>query len=320
MKDANPRKIGLFVIGGVVLVIGSLVLFSSQNLFTPKRQFVAYFQQSVNGLSVGAPVRMRGIPVGLVTRVDGIYHPELGDMIPQLTLEIYPETLENAILEEGEYTLFPLLLARGLRARLKSSSLLTGQLYVALDFYPGTEERYLGGKKHKYPEMPTTDSGLEQVIAKLSELPVQELVVRAIRTLESVEEVLRDPHIDETLAALPQLLRNADSAVVSAKRLMDGELVQLLQEANRMLVVARESVETLASDITDDTLVQLNSTLDEFESTLLLLQQRLDRKDPLSQELLITIREAGIAFRSVRDLAEELEQNPESLVWGKERR
>jgi len=317
MNEANPKIIGLFVIGAFVLVIGSLVLFSSQDLFTPKRMFVAYFQQSVNGLNVGAPVRFRGIPIGEVINIEGIYHPDTGDMIPRLTIEFLPETMENAVVEEGEYTLFPALLASGMRARLKSASLLTGQLYLALDFYPDTEERYLGGRNDRYPEIPTLDSGLDQVIAKLSELPIQELVLRAISALEAIEDVLKNPYIGEALAALPPLLEDADSTVVTLKLLMDREIVNTLREANQTLAVTRDSLVTLTTAINEESLVKLNSTLAEFEATSLLLQERLDNEGPLAHELLATLREIGAAARSMRDLADTLEEHPESLIRGK---
>ena len=64
MKEANPKLIGVFVIGGLALFVAALLFLSSRDLFTPKSIFVAYFQQSVNGLNVGAPIRFRGIPVG----------------------------------------------------------------------------------------------------------------------------------------------------------------------------------------------------------------------------------------------------------------
>ena len=317
MNEANPKLIGLFVIGAIALVIGSLVLFASQDLFTPKRIFVAYFQQSINGLHIGAPVRLRGIPIGEIIKIEGDFKPGTGDMIPRLTMEIYPEIMQNAVVEEGEYTLLPALLARGLRARLKSNSLLTGQLYLALDFYPGTEERYMGGGNDPYPEMPTIDSGLDQAIAKLSELPIHELVLRASSTLEAIEDLLRNPYIGQALAALPPLLEDADSTVVSLQQLMERDVVNTLGEANETLAVTRESLVTLTASVNEESLVKLNSTLAEFEATTVLLQERLDSKDPLTQELLGAIREIGAAARSVRDLADALEENPESLVRGK---
>ena len=110
MKEANPKLIGVFVIGGLALFVAALVFLSSRDLFTPKSIFVAYFQQSVNGLNVGAPIRFRGIPVGEVLQIDGVYDPDTGNIIPRLTLEFHPETLENAGVAEGEYTNSPAFL------------------------------------------------------------------------------------------------------------------------------------------------------------------------------------------------------------------
>jgi len=317
MKEASPKLIGVFVIGALVLLIASLVLFSSQDLFTPKRFFVAYFNQSVNGLNVGAQMRFRGIPVGEVLKIDGVYDPETGNMIPRLTLEFHPETMENAVVEEGEYTLLPFLLARGMRASLKSASLLTGQLYVALDFHPGTPERYLGSGLDEYPELPTIDSGLDQAIAKLSGLPIEELFVRMNGALSAVEDLLRNPHIDESLAALPTLLTDADTTLVDLRQYINRDLADATQNASRALTVARTSLQSLTQTISDETLVQVDATLAELENTLKKVHQHLEANDPLMYELLGALHEIASAARSVRDLADTLEEHPESLVRGK---
>jgi paraquat-inducible protein B len=317
MKAANPKLIGVFVIGGVMLLVIALVLFSSQDLFTPKRIFVAYFQQSVNGLNVGAPVRFRGIPVGEVRKIDGVYDPETGLMIPRLMMEFHPETLENAVVEEGEYTLLPLLLERGLRASLKSASLLTGQLYVALDFHPDIPERYLGTGSDEYPEMPTIDSGFDEALAKLSELPVEEMIVRVSNAFSAAEDLLRNPHIDEILAVLPTLLTDTDSTVVDLRQFINRDLTDAAQTASRTLAVARTSLQSLTQTINDETLVQVDSTLTELENTLQLVHTHLETNGPLMYELLAALNEISNAARSVRDLADALEEHPEALIRGK---
>lgn len=317
MKKANPKLIGAFVIGGLALVVMALVLFSSQDLFTPKRFFVAYFQQSVNGLNIGASVRFRGIPIGEVLQIDGVYDPETGNMIPRLTLEFRPETMKNATVEEGEYTLLPFLLDRGMRASLKSASLLTGQLYVALDFHPGTPERYLGSGIDEYPELPTIDSGLDQVIARLTELPIEELIAHLSSALAAAEDLLRHPRVEESLTVLPTLLTDADLTVVDLRNFINRDVADVAREASQMLVAARSALQSLSTTITEESLVQVNSTLTEFEETLQLLNERLDANDPLMHELIAALREIGSAARSVRDLADALEEHPESLVRGK---
>ncbi len=298
MKEANPKLIGVFVIGGIILAVGAIVIFSTQDFFTPERKFVAYFEQSINGLNVGAPVKFRGIPVGEVVEIDGIYDPETGGVIPRLTLKFLPESLVNARVEEGEYTLLPSLLKYGLRASLKSQSILTGQLYVALDYHPDTPERRLGGNKDEYPELPSLDSGLDEMMAKLKDLPLEEVLVRAASALEAAEELLRNPKISESLDSLPPLLADADLAVIDLRKFVNDNLSIVASEATRTLMLASENFV-------------------ELEATLQLLQKRLDRDDPLTREIVRTLRELGSASRSVRELADFLEEHPEALLKGK---
>jgi paraquat-inducible protein B len=317
MKAANPKLIGFFVVGAAFLVVSALVLFSSQDLFTPKRKFVAYFQQSVTGLNIGAPVRFRGIPVGEVINIDGVYDPQTGNMIPRVILEFRPETLENASVEEGEYTLFPLLLENGLRASLKSASLLTGQLYVAMDFHPGTPVRSLSRSKEEYPEMPTIDSGFDEALAKLSDLPIEEVLSRAGAALAAAQSVLEDPNIGSSLEALTIFLKDADESVVDLRHFMRSDVGATLAEVNKTLASTRESVSSLSTRATEETLPKFDLAMEQMAQTLALARQRLGRDDPLNHELLDALREAGAAARSMRALADYLEEHPEALLKGK---
>ena len=123
--------------------------------------------------------------------------------------------------------------------------------------------------------------------------------------------------IDESLAELPTLLTNADLTIVDLRHLINRDVVPLAREATQTLVVARDALQSLSTTITEESLVQVSSTLTEFEKTLQLLQERLDANEPLMHELTAALREIGDAARSVRDLADALEEHPESLVRGK---
>ena len=324
MKEANPKLIAVFVIGGVFLLVTAMIIFSSQDLFTPKRKFVAYFQQSVNGLNVGSAVRFRGIPVGEVIDISGVYNPDNGGMIPKIIIEFLPETLENALVKEGEYTLFPLLLKNGLRASLKSSSILTGQLYVAMDFYTDKPERYLGNMNEEYPEMPTFDSGLDQVIAKLTDLPLQEALASATNAFKSIDKVLSNPGIPNAIDSLNTFMVDADSTVLDAQEFINEDLRTGVKELKTTLIDTRGSIGTVAREfasvtnkLTNESLVGIENAMTELQATLITAKSRLRDKDPLNLELQATLREIKRATHSAGSLAEYLEEHPEALLQGK---
>ncbi len=317
MKQNNPSIIGLFVIGGATLLMTAIALFSSQDFFTPKRQFVVYFQQSVSGLSVGAPVQFRGIPVGQVIKIEGIYDPKTGNMIPRIMIEFRPESLENAVVQEDEYTLFPALLANGLRASLKSASLLTGQLYVSLDFQPNTEERYLGTGNDDVPEMPGLDSGFDEALAKLSELPLQEVLMRVSSALSAAEELMSNPDLSAALQKLPALLGHTDEAVVAVQDFVSGDLSIVAHDASAMFASTSNSLEDISNTLSTETLLQLSEVLSQAAETLQLAKTRLDPSDPVTLELLATLRNISAMSRSFRDLADTIEEQPESLLRGR---
>ncbi len=260
MKQANPRLIGAFVLGGIALAVAALVLLSSQDLFAKKRRFVMYYQQSVKGLRLGAPVQLRGVPIGEVIAIDGIYEPERATITPRVTIEVKPETLLNVELPDdpSQYPVLPALESHGLRASLRSQSLLTGQLYVSLDFFPDKPVRKLGGEVDIYPEMPTIDSGLDQTLSMLQDLPIKEALLQATETLAAVERLMEDPMIAEAIRNFDAVAEATDDLVIevqgTAARLSerladDGALNQELLTVLREISSAARSVRKLADEL-----------------------------------------------------------------------
>ena len=305
MKQANPRLIGAFVLGGIALAVAALVLLSSQDLFAKKRRFVMYYQQSVKGLRLGAPVQLRGVPIGQVIAIDGIYEPERATITPRVTIEVKPETLLNVELPDdpSQYPVLPALESHGLRASLRSQSLLTGQLYVSLDFFPDKPVRKLGGEVDTYPEMPTIDSGLDQTLAMLEDLPIEEALLQATETLAAAETLI-ESLADQTLAKLQSLpieeaLVQATETLAAVERLIEDPMVA---EAIRDFGVVAEDTDKLVIEV---------------QAAAARLSKTLADDGALNQELLTVLREISSAARSVRKLADELERSPESLLRGK---
>ena len=260
---ARPAIVGGFVLGALALAAAAVILFGGSRLFATTSRAVTFFEGSVAGLDVGAPVTFRGVRLGSVTSVALNFDPATRTATIPVTIEIEPDriTWEGARPSRADYGH---LVATGLRAQLASQSLVTGQLRVDLDFRPDTPIRIVGAETD-LPEIPAIPSELEQLRSKLTELPLRDLVDSAQRALGAVDRLAT--HLDaqvgtvadavdsaagaatKTLTtaddALAQVrdatktsLRNADALVADARRQLEGrggELSRLLTDLDRSL-------------------------------------------------------------------------------------
>lgn len=343
MKRANTKLIGIFVFGAILLTAGSLFLFGSRDIFQKKRYFYAYFEQDVNGINVGAPIKFRDIEVGSVKSIVGMYDTETSIVTPRILLEFHPETLQGAKVAKGEYTLFQPLLQQGMRASLRSQSFLTGQLYVSLDFYENRPIRNLGADSDKYPEMPTIDSGLTEIFAAFEDLPLDALVVQLTNTLDSLDQVLANEGISESASYLPTLFKDIDTMINAigvftatelppttaqlraTLRTGDDSMTTLTDKlANETLVTLDDSMKTLTDKLSQETLVNLSSTMQQFEvtmsqleATLGTVQIQVDPNSPISNELTTMLREMQATASQLRTFTQYLETHPEALLRGR---
>ena len=194
MSKANPAVIGGFVIGAIALLVIGLLVFGGTSWFKTQTRYVAYFPGSVKGLRVGANVDFRGVTIGQVTQINVNYNPTDQQFRIPVVMEFDPGRIE--IVGDGQAVEsrqdIQGLIEAGLRAQLQSESLLTGLLFVNLDFRPKTPVKLTHGHE-PYPEIPTIESGLEQIQQSAGDIAQQlpGLISRLNAILGSIDEGLK---------------------------------------------------------------------------------------------------------------------------------
>jgi paraquat-inducible protein B len=204
-KSVNPMAIGGFLIGGLALLITALLVFGGGQLLKPKLHWVVYFDSSLNGLNVGAPVKVQGVQVGTVKEIVLQMDLKHNRLMKPVVLEIEPgslvnpqgEALQPALTDQERHERLQRFIDAGLRARLEIQSLLTGLLYVDLNFYPNYEARLTGLNYKDYPEVPaiptTVDEvkgALEEVVKKVKDMPLDSMVRDLSATLAEIRLIV----------------------------------------------------------------------------------------------------------------------------------
>lgn len=320
---AHPRAIGAFVLGAVALVLAAIVVFSAGDWFARRDRFTVYFPGSVRGLNKGAAVTFRGIKVGEVADVKAVL---TGRPDPPIQIEVVIE-IKGDIVESPPGVPRPFeratplefakgLIERGVRARMMSASLLTGQRYIDLDFLPQEPARF-AGLNPRYPELPTTPTSMEklgdkaeQFFAKVAELPLDDMLDDVRKALAAVRGVLESPGFKEFFA----------SANRSAKT-----LESVLEEAASTLKVADDTLVTLKGEVGQtggqarQTLQQLRDTLDRAEATFATLERTLQGTDDTRLTASHSLEELTRTMKALRNLVDYIQTHPEAVVLGKER-
>ncbi|MHC1730303.1 MAG: MlaD family protein [Syntrophobacteraceae bacterium] len=330
-KQANTKVIGGFVVGAIVLVIAGIVLFGSGKLLTKQKKFVLFFEDSVSGLSIGAPVDFRGVKVGTVTDVSVVL--EKGDLSLRIPvfIELEPERIKfeaseselmKMVEKKGTKNLIELLAKQGLRAQLVMQSFVTGQLGIHLDFFPDKPLRLVGAEAG-YTEIPTIGSSLSELAKTVQNLPLGDIANQLIKTLSSIEKLVDSPEIRETVVSLNQTVKAAHSLLSN----VDGQVKPLASSTDLTLVEIRKTFGLAGKLIVDldsrvpHLLASLEDSSKAAGTTLRGAHKTLDGlagdNSPVRLELMKTLTEFSAAARSFRVLAQYIETHPEALVRGK---
>lgn len=207
-KKANKALIGGFVVGAIVLLIVSVVVLGSGSLFKRTNRYVLFFDGSIKGLSVGAPVILRGVKIGTVRDIHLVYDPTIEDLVTPVVIEIESSRIKNAPkrLSIDDYKE---LIKSGLRARLDIQSFITGQLMIGLDFYEDKPAN-LHEIFKKYPEIPTLPTSPD-IFQLMDELPIKDMADDLRETVAGLSKLVNSEGsygLNSTLKELSQAARS----------------------------------------------------------------------------------------------------------------
>jgi paraquat-inducible protein B len=247
------------------------------------------FRESIRGLAVGAPVEMKGLTIGEVTKIKAELTKGSNNLAMLVNIRFYPERIKphkpgisDQLKSESSRKLLNSMVKNGLRAQLKSGSLLTGQMYVALDFFDDLPPAKINWNGNP-PELPTTvgmmaqfQGSLMKIVAKLEKMPLEQMAGDVQTTIKT---------LDTTLKSADKLLKNIDTNIVPEARLVMEETRKTLDGANKALNEVKQTISSEGS---------------------------------LQVDLRETLRELGKAAQSLRLLGDYLERNPEALIRGKQ--
>jgi len=259
-------------------------------------RYALFFNESLRGLSVGAPVTILGLPAGEVTAVGLDLEPKTLRVRGRVEIVSYPErlvarlnqnqTAEGQALIRSERQRRALMQGlveqRGLRAQLRSGNLITGQLFVAFDFFPDAAKAKVdwGHDPVELPVVPGTAQDLEPkitgIVAKLDKLPYEAIGTKLTRALSSLNQTLQDTS---------KAINRIDSDVTP-------------------------ELKTIVTDVRN-TIASADGVLRNTDATLV------GKDAPAQQDLRDALQEIARAARSLRVLTDYLERHPEALIRGK---
>ena len=269
---------------------------SNEVTYDFKQYYLMYFDQSVRGLSPGAPVEILGIKVGEVVRVELQFDQTTLEFLIPVLVYFEPERLNLLITEQGtvvrgeakaeeilenskimqlKKSVVEKLIAKGFRAQLKTGNLLTGQLYVDLANYPDASPEELRTEEG-YTVFPTIPAPLEQIINRVDNI------------LKKVEQVPFDKIGKDLQAAIESLTKTLDE------------------------------IKDMSGNINNETIPKINAALDQMQEAMEGVGSTLGPDSALNYNARQVTNELSLAIRSIRSLLEYLERDPQALILGKE--
>jgi paraquat-inducible protein B len=320
-KPASPRLIGAFVVVGVLLALVIVGFVGSFRAFNARQTFVVYFDSSVNNLNVGAKVKWKGVPVGQVSDIRIRWNQsELSTAVP-VFVEI---DLDRLGMELDDPEVLRQEVANGLRARMDLDSIISGMLYIELNYIPNAGAPVFIEKDPLTPEIPVVASPLDaigdlvfKIAENVSNIDFKRISDNLNTSLENLNRVIAD--LDA--AGMSRSIKSAANSVTSLAG--SPKVLELLENANKTVAEFR----TLAEDMSavgkplpgqiSELSAQARKTMESIQLAADQLRTTSAENSEVVTSLNGALRELTAAARAANDLAGFLERNPNALISGR---
>ena len=330
-RKANPTLIGAFVLGALALAVVTTLLLAGGSWFGERRQHIMYFEGAAQGLQIGAPVVFLGVKVGTVKQIQLGLDPQSRRFLVPVMIELEPQVVRTRggePIDLRDRATVRQLVERGLRARLRMQSLLTGQLYVDLDFHPD-KPAIFAALDPELSEIPTIRTAGQELTTKLEGFPMDKFLADVAGISSAANHLMSAPatqelprRLDATLRHLESLAARFDAQggpILNDVRGNLGELHKALlaaQAALAKLDTAADRVGELARS--DSAMVgNLTKASEELAKAASAVHSLTEQESPTVTSVNAALKEITRAADALRLLAETLEQQPDAIWRGK---
>lgn len=300
----NKTLVGAFVLGSVMLIGLAFFLLGYGNFGKQQTAFALFFDSSLRGLNIDSPVFFKGVSVGRVRSIYIVPHAEEDSFDTVVIIEL-DEKLGgvDSFNEDRNFLSFIQderymkgLIDKGLRAKLTTASLITGQLVIEL-IMVNNPEPLKEIEKQKYDNMiqiPTLPNVIESILSNFEGLPFREISIEFLQLLENINNALAEVNVQE-------LNKNLNKALVGMQK-AENDAQNAIKEYNNIALLLKDKVPSILQHFT--VFAKNSSKMTQDDSALM-------------QELFLTLQALRDAANSISYLAELLENQPDALIFGK---
>lgn len=325
----SPAIVGAFVIGAFALGLIALLSFGSISLFSKPQRFIVYFNESIHGLELGSPVKLRGVRVGRVVDLNVQYDQTLRRSVVRVLCEFNRDIItdgKGGMVDVSSREVLQELIDQGLRAQLGVIGLATGLLYVELDFldpaeYPDTHPQ----TDLKYARMPAVPSAISEFQASLTEILARVKQVDIAGMAREFSGLLADVRRQVNAVEADQLVAQWTQAAESINALATSpETAAVLTNLNAAAVELRTVLARLDGQIDPagenlaKTLEETRRTMETFNATAQTLRRFIHAQRNLGGDADQALSKLAAAADAVQRLADYLERNPQALLTGRQ--
>lgn len=330
-RKANPTLIGAFVLGALALAVVTTLLLAGGSWFGERRQHIMYFDGAAQGLQVGAPVVFLGVKVGTVKQIQLGLDPQSRRFLVPVMIELEPQVVRTRggePIDLRDRATVRQLVERGLRARLRMQSLLTGQLYVDLDFHPD-KPAIFAALDPELSEIPTIRTAGQELTTRLEGFPMDKFLADVAGISSAVNQLISAPATQELPRRLEATLRHLESLAARFDA-QGGPILNdvrgNLAELHKALLAAQAAlakVDTAADRVgeltrSDSTMVgNLTKASEELAKAASAVRSLTEQQSPTVAGVNAALKEITRAADALRLLAETLEQQPDAIWRGK---
>ena len=317
----SPAAIGMFVMAASIIAVAAVMVFGAAKFFSRTENFISFFSESVNGLDVGAPLKYKGVKIG---KVEGIFISSSKNIKESSVSVVYSIDIDQLRRKTGtdfkDYSdWMDEQIAEGLRAKLNYQSIVTGMLYIELDFIADKGEKYdlkYGGTRFK--EIPAAKSGLselakgfEKTMADVAKIDfagigqnVHSAIVKVNEKLDAIDAKAISDNAVSALKGVDDLVRNRDVAEAIKK------LDVLLSDSDALVNDARAELKNFSSSG-----ASLAARLDEV---LRNVNSVVAPQSPLRYQIAVLVKTMNDSMSYISNFTDYLQRNPNSLLRGKD--